>query len=125
MKMAILILSGILFFCTSVVLAQGEDKGKVADGIRAKFKVTPSMSMVDVFLSDAKTGKEITTAKVMVMIKAPDGKAQEKELMGMRMTKEYSFGNTADLSKKGKYSFDILAEVDKKKVRFNFDYEVR
>jgi hypothetical protein len=96
---------------------------KIANGIKATFKVTPSMSMVDVILSYGDTGKSITKAKVSAKAKGPDGKIQEKELVGMKMGKEYSFGNTFDLSKKGKYSFDVLAEVGKQKVRFNFSYE--
>lgn len=97
---------------------------KIAEGIKAVFKVTPSMSMVDVVLSYGDTGKSITKAKVSGNAKGPDGKVQEKELVGMKMGKEYSFGNTFDLSKKGKYSFDILVEVNKKKVRYDFVYEV-
>lgn len=96
---------------------------KIAEGIKAVFKVTQSMSMADILLSYEDTGKAITKAKVFVKAKGPDGKVQEKELVGMKMGKEYSFGNTFDLSKKGKYSFDVLAEVGKQKVRFDFSYE--
>lgn len=111
-----------------IVLAQMEipaGESKVTEGIKATFKVTPSMSMVDIILADAATNKAITKAKVVASVRGPDGKVQEKELIGMKMGKEYSFGNTVDFSKKGNYSFDILVEVDKKKVRFNFGYEAR
>lgn len=98
---------------------------KVVDGIKATFKVTPSMSMVDIVLSDAKTGKEITKAKVTGVVTNPDGTTQTKELVGGKMGEQYSFMNTVDLSRKGKYSLDIRVEVDKKKVSFNFGYEVK
>ena len=45
--------------------------------------------------------------------------------MGIKMGVEFSFMNTADLSLKGKYSFDVSAEVGKKKVTFPFAYEVK
>jgi len=120
----------LMAFWVQTVFAQMEGgmshrEDKVADGVKATFKVTPSMSMVDVFLADATTGKAITKAKVSTSIKGPDGKVQEKELVGMKMGKEYSFGNTVDFARKGRYSFDIVVEVDKKKVRFNFGYEVK
>ncbi len=125
--MAVLVGILILFFA-QIVLAQMEmpaGESKVAEGIKATFKVTPSMSMVDIILADAATNKAITKAKVVASVRGPDGKVQEKELIGMKMGKEYSFGNTIDFSKKGNYSFDILVEVDKRKVRFNFVYEAR
>ena len=127
----ILVLVGILsFFLTQTVFGQMErempaGESKVAEGIKATFKVTPSMSMVDIILADAATNKAITKAKVVASVKGPDGKVQEKELVGMKMGKEYSFGNTIDFSRKGNYSFDIRVEVDKRKVRFNFKYEVK
>lgn len=119
-----------LLFLAGSVLAQMEDgkrasETKVVEGIKAVFKVTQSMSMIDLVLTYVDSGKAITNAKVFASIKGPGGKVQEKELMGMKMGKEYSFGNTIDFSKKGSYSFDISVEVDKKKERFNFGYEIR
>lgn len=117
-----------VFSGASMVLAQmksgiTEGESKVADGIKATFRVTPSMSMVDVVLTHADSGRAITKAKVFASVKSPDGKVEKKELIGGTMDKEFSFMNTLDLSKKGKYSFDIEVEVDSKKVKYNFDYK--
>ena len=45
--------------------------------------------------------------------------------MGMKMGGAFSFMNSADLSLKGKYTFDVSAEVEKKTVTFPFTYEVK
>ncbi len=132
-----IILGVILAGLLSLILAQtalaqkehGHESGpgtsKVAEGIKATFKVTPANSMVDLYLADSAAGKEITKAKVSAVAKGPDGKTQEKELIGMKMDKDYSFGNTFDFSQKGNYSFDLTVEVDKKKVKFDFKYVVK
>lgn len=124
----------LMIFWAQMVLAQmqmgegmSEGESKMADGIKATFNVTLSMSMVDVFVIDAATMKPIQKAKVSVSVKGPDGKVQEKDLIWMKMAKEkeYAYGNTVDFSRKGKYSFDVLVEADKKKVKFNFGHEIR
>ena len=45
--------------------------------------------------------------------------------MGMKMGAEFSFMNSADLSLKGKYTFDVTAEIGKKKVALPYTYEVK
>ena len=132
MRMALVImLIGIFMpLVPNTVWSQMEHKmpageSKTADTIKATFKVTPSMNMIDVLLAYADTGREITTAKVLAVIKGPDGKVQEKELLGMKMGEDFSFMNTLDMSKKGRYSFAITVEVMKKKVKFDFVYEVK
>ena len=104
---------------------QMEGEVKSADGIKGRLKITPSKSMLDLYLTDAATDKPITKAKVRAVITMPDGKKVEKDLMGMKMGGEFSFMNSADLSLKGKYTFDVTAEIGKKKVTFPFTYEVR
>lgn len=124
----------LMIFWGQMVLAQmqmgevmSEGESKAADGIKATFRVTLSMSMVDVFVVDAATMKPIQKAKVSLSVKGPDGKVQKKDLIWMKMAneKEYAYGNTVDFSRKGKYSFDVLVEADKKKVKFNFGHEIR
>jgi hypothetical protein len=83
------------------------------------------MSMVDIVLSDAKTGKSITKAKVNAVVTNPDGTKQVKELMGGKMGEQFSFMNTLDLSKKGAYKLDAAADIDGKKVKFSFKFEVK
>ena len=93
---------------------QMEGEVKSANGIKGRLKITPSKSMLDLYLTDAATDKSITKAKVRAVITMPDGKKVENDLMGMKMGAEFSFMNTADLSLKGKYTFDVSAEVGKK-----------
>ena len=124
-----IVLAG-LFFCSQIALAQMKHdvpagESKVAKGIKATLVVTPSKSMVDLIVVNAKSGKTITTAKVAAQIKGPDGNVQKKDLLGMKMGEVFSYMNTLDMSKKGSYSFVIAVEVEKEKVKFNFVYEVR
>lgn len=126
---AIIALAG-LFFCPQIVLAQMKHdmpagESKVAEGIKATLVITPSKSMVDLIVVNAKSGKTITAAKVAAQIKGPDGNVQEKDLLGMKMGEVFSYMNTLDMSNKGSYSFAIAVEIEKKKVKFDFVYEVR
>ena len=102
-----------------------EGETKVVEGITGRLKIAPTMHMLDLYLSDAKTGKVIEEAQVKAVITMPDGKKVEKELSGMEMRDVFSFMNTVDLSQKGKYSLNIEVEVGKKKVIFPFTYEVK
>src|SRR3970040_2052256 len=91
---AIIALAG-LFFCSQIALAQMKHdmpagESKVDEGIKATLVVTPSKSMVDLMLVGAKNGKTITAAKVVAKIKGPDGKVQEKELLGLQMGEGFS-----------------------------------
>ncbi|MBI5875667.1 MAG: hypothetical protein HZB81_07490 [Deltaproteobacteria bacterium] len=95
------------------------------DGIKVVFMFSQSMSMIDIVLTDVKTGRPVTGAKVNGTVTNPDGKIQTKELIGMKMGKEYSFGNTVDISQKGVYKLDVTADISGKKVKFPFKFEVR
>lgn len=113
-----------------------EERGDTitSDGVKAVFKLSQTMSMVDIVFSDVKTGNIITKAKVSGMATNPDSTKQTKEFVGMKMDKEYSFGNTLDLSQKGVYKLDVDADIDLppnvsigggKRVKFSFKFEVR
>ena len=104
---------------------QMEGETKVVDGIKGRFKVQPSMGMLDLYLTDEKTDKVITQAKVRVAVISPDGRKIEKDLPGMKMGELFSFMNTLDMSMKGKYSFNIRVDVEKKRLNFPFSYEVK
>lgn len=126
---AIIALGG-LFFCSQIALAHMKHdmpagESKVSEGIKATLIVAPSKGMVDLVLVGAKDGKTVTAAKVAAQIKGPDGNVQNKDLLGMKMGEVFSYMNTLDMSKKGSYSFDISVEIGKKKVKFDFVYEVR
>lgn len=121
----IMVLAGVVapLFAQTVFAQTGETK--TTDGVKAALVVTASKNMADIVLTDAKTGKAILSAKVFAKIKGPDGKVQEKELLGMKMGEVFSYMNTLDMAKKGSYSFDITVEMEKKKVKLDFVYEVK
>lgn len=104
-----------------------EEKGEtvIVDGVKAAFKLSQSINMIDIVLSDAKTGKIITKAKVNGVITNPDGTKQTKEFVGMKMGGDYSFGNTLDLSQKGVYKLDADADIEGRKIKFSFKFEVK
>ena len=97
---------------------------KTSGGIKAVLNVDPAKSMVDLYLSDSKTRKEITGAKVKAAITLPKGEKVEKELIGMKMGDSFSFMNSLDMSRKGSYIFDINVEMGKTAHKFNFHYDV-
>ena len=94
-------------------------------GIKATLKVNRSQSMVDLYLTATGTGASVTSGKVFAIIKLPNGKTVEKELMGMKMGQEYSFMNSLDLSLKGRYDFDISVTAGGKQARFDFIYTAK
>lgn len=101
------------------------DMTKTSHGIKAVLKVTEEKSMVDLYLQKAgKTPIAITDAKVKAVVTTPDGKKVEKELIGMWMDKAYSFMNTLDMSKKGRYIFEITVERGNT-VNFEFSRDVQ
>ena len=105
--------------------ARADELSKTADGIKAILKLDPAKSMVDFYISDAKTGKGIEDAEVEAIITLPDGKKVEKELMGMKMGGDaFSFMNTLDMSLNGNYNFDIMVEAGKTRVNFNFEQRI-
>lgn len=106
------------------VIGLASDVAKTSGGIKAVLKVDPAKSMVDLYLSDSKTQKEISGAIVKVTITRPKGEKVEKELMGMKMGDSFSFMNTLDMSRKGSYIFDITVELGKTTHKLNFHYDV-
>lgn len=116
--MVALLLAAIPVICSASEIA------KTSGGIKAVLKVDPAKSMVDLYLSDSKTRKEIKDAKVKATITLPKGEKVEKELMGMKMGDSFSFMNTLDMSRKGSYIFDITVEMGKTTHKFNFHYDV-
>lgn len=116
----------IVAFLLAAIPVIGSASGieKTTGGIKAVLKVDPAKSMVDLYLSDSKTHKEITGAKVRAAITLPNGEKVEKDLMGMKMEDSFSYMNTLDMSMKGRYIFDITVEMGKTTHKFNFHYEV-
>ena len=96
---------------------------KTVDGIKATVTVSPKM--LDIFLTDAKTGKTITNAKVKAIIVHPDGHKVNKELVGMKMGEVFSYMNSVDTSPRGTYAFHIAIETDKKTIHFQVKSEVK
>ncbi len=113
-----------LLIAAMPVIGSASDVAKTSGGIKAVLKVDPAKSMVDLYLSDSKTQKEITGAKAKATITLPNGEKVEKELMGMKMGDSFSFMNTLDMSRKGSYIFDITVELGKTTHKFNYHYDV-
>jgi hypothetical protein len=114
----------------SPAAANGADRAettKSVSGIKATLAVSPDKSMVDLYLTDEATGREIRTAKVRALISTPGNPSKkiEKELIGMSMDGRFSFMNSLDMSFKGRYSFEIQVEHEKRRARFIFTYEKR
>lgn len=100
-------------------------EAKPGETIKWTMKVKPLDNMIDLYLTDARTGKPITKAKVAVVVTLPDGSKVEKELKGMKMGKKYSFMGSLDFPLKGVYVFDVDVKAGKKKAKFSFRYEVK
>lgn len=102
------------------VAASAETSTKSSDGVKAVLKTDPARKMIDLFLSKLPSGKEITDAKVKASVTFPDGRKVEKDLIGMKMGEAYSFMNSLDMSKPGRYSFDIAIKSSGKSLKFEF-----
>ncbi|MBI5468364.1 MAG: hypothetical protein HY891_04450 [Deltaproteobacteria bacterium] len=113
-----------LLIAAMPVIGSASEVAKTSGGIKAVLNVDPAKSMVDLYLSDSKTQKEISGAKVKAAITLPNGEKVEKELMGMKMGDSFSFMNTLDMSRKGSYIFDITVDLGKTTHKFNFHYDV-
>lgn len=118
------ILMAALLLAAIPVVGSASGFAKTSGGIKAVLNVDPAKSMVDLYLSDSKTQKEITGAKVKATIILPKGEKVEKELIGMKMGDAFSFMNSLDMSRKGSYIFDINVEMGKTTHKFNFHYDI-
>ncbi|MBI2400055.1 MAG: hypothetical protein HYV23_03205 [Deltaproteobacteria bacterium] len=101
------------------VAASAETSIKSSDGVKAVLKTDPAKMMIDLFLSEP-GGKEITDAKVTASVTFPDGRKVKKDLIGMKMGEAYSFMNSLDMSRPGRYSFDIAIKSSGKSIKFEF-----
>ncbi|CAG1065435.1 hypothetical protein BAC1_01016 [uncultured bacterium] len=111
-----------LGFYASIVSA--ETSVKSSGGVKGVLKTDPAKKMVDLFLSELPSGKEITDAKVRASVTFPDGRKVEKDLLGMKMGEAYSFMNSLDMSRPGRYSFDISIESSGRSIRLEFTHNI-
>lgn len=88
--------------------------------VKGVLKTDPARKMIDLFLSELPSGREIMDAKVRATITYPDGRKVEKDLVGMRMGEVYSFMNSLDFSKPGRYSFDVSIQTSGRSVKLEF-----
>ena len=95
-----------------------------SDGVKAILKTDPAKKMVDLFLSEQTTGKEITEAVVKASVTLPDGTKIQKDLIGMKMGEAYSFMNSLDMSRPGRYSFVIFIKSSGKSIKFEFTQNI-
>ncbi|MBI5598613.1 MAG: hypothetical protein HY890_02615 [Deltaproteobacteria bacterium] len=96
-----------------------------SDGFTAVLKVNRAKSAFDVYITDAKTRKPVTDARVVANVFIPTGKSVVKEPMGMKMADGFSYMSALDLSRKGVYIFNVSAGSNGKKAFFRFRYEVK
>lgn len=115
----------ILLALTGMGLAGADDMTENAGGIKATLKIDVSKGMAELYLADLDTSKAVTGAKVGALITNPAGRKEEKALMYMKMGEVVPYMSMLDLSRKGRYIFDVTAESGKKKARFHFTYEVK
>lgn len=104
--------------------ASAETSVKSSDGVKAVLKTDPAKKMIDLFLSEVPGGKEITDAKVTASVTFPDGRKVEKDLIGMKMGEAYSFMNSLDMSRPGRYSFDISIESSGRSIKIEFTQNI-
>lgn len=104
--------------------AQAETSIKSSEGVKAVLKTDPAKKMMDLFLSELPGGKEITEAKVKASVTFPDGRKVEKDLIGMKMGDAYSFMNSLDMSRPGRYSFDISIESSGRSIQIEFTQNI-
>jgi hypothetical protein len=105
-------------------ITSAETSVKSSEGVKGVLKTDPAKKMVDLFLSELPSGKEITDAKVRASVTFPDGRRVEKDLIGMKMGEAYSFMNSLDMSRPGRYSFDISIESSGRSIRLEFTHNI-
>lgn len=125
MKNRIILILLVFSFGLWPAYAQAETSVKSSDKVKAVLKTDRAKKMVDLFLSEATSGKEITEAKVTASVRLPDGKTVRKELIGMKMGKAYSFMNSLDMSEPGRYSFAIEIKSSGKTTKLEFTQDIR
>lgn len=126
MSKRILVILNLVLLITVFAGGVFAEMTKTSQGIKAVLKVTEEKSMVDLYLQKAgKAPTPITEAKVKAVVTTPDGKKVEKELIGMWMDGAYSFMNSLDMSRKGKYIFNVAVERGNETVNFEFSHNVK
>lgn len=105
-------------------IVSAETSATSSGGVKGVLKTDPDRKMVDLFLSELPGGKEITDAKVRARVTFPDGRKVEKDLLGMKMGEAYSFMNSLDMSKPGRYSFNISIESSGRSIRLEFTHNI-
>lgn len=119
----LLLLTPALFTANKALAAEMSQTSK---GIKAVLKLDPAKGMVDLYLYDlSKELRPVTEAKVYATVTNPAGDRVEKELIGMKMDGAFSFMNTLDMSRKGRYIFDIRFEAGKRTASFKFTHDLK
>ncbi|HBG47336.1 MAG TPA: hypothetical protein DDW94_10165 [Deltaproteobacteria bacterium] len=118
---AALAVAGALFISAQ---SYADVTAKAAGDLKATLSTDPAKSMVDLFLKEFKSGNAITSAKVKARVTFPNGTTVEKELIGMKMGDAYSYMNSLDFSRKGRYIFNITIVTPKKTVSMEFTHRI-
>lgn len=124
MKTRMVLLSIVFSLGLWSAYALAETSTKSSNGVKAVLKTDRAKKMVDLFLSEQSSKKEITDAKVTAIVTLPDGSKVNKELVGMKMGEAYSFMNSLDMSRPGRYSFDIVIKSSGKATKIEFTQDI-
>ncbi|MBI5888538.1 MAG: hypothetical protein HZB82_07505 [Deltaproteobacteria bacterium] len=114
--------------------AQASKAALKTGDVKWTISVKPLTGMVNLYLKESGSGKDVRNAKVMAVITLPGGEKVEKEMMKMTMRQKikgkvirkgiyYMF--SLDMSAKGAYIFDITVKAGKRDIQINARYEVK
>jgi len=98
---------------------------KSSNDMKAVLTFDADTSLIDVYLSDAKTAQAIKDAQLKALVKTPSGKRITVELPGMMMGQTWSYMNNVEMTEAGKYSISLTAHrKGGKKAKFKFTVKV-
>ena len=102
--------------------------------IKWTISVKPLTGMVNLYLKESGSGKDVRNAKVMAVITMPGGEKVEKEMMKMTMKQKLKgkvirkgiyYMLSLDMSATGSYIFDITVKAGKRDIQINAKYNVK
>lgn len=127
-------LSLFLSAASGAFAADGPKTAQKAGAIKWTISVKPLAGMVNLYLKESGSGKDVRNAKVMAVITMPGGEKVEKEMMKMTMKQKIK-GKVVkkgiyhmfslDMSAKGSYIFDITVKAGKREIQINAKYDVK
>lgn len=116
-----------------VFAAEGSKAALKVGTIKWNISVKPQFNMVDLYLTELGSGKDVRNVKLRAVITLPNGEKVEKEMMHMAMkkvkgkskSKGASYMFSLDLSAPGAYVFDITGKAGKRDIQIHVNYVVK